>query len=338
MSSRTFGRWVPPRVPAFTGDYALNHALAGADRFVTGGGVGPEDVVVDDGGHVYAGTASGDVLRFSPITRAVEVVANTGGRPLGLELYGDGRLVVCDAERGLLLLDPESGRVDALVTEFEGRALRFTNNAAVARDGTIYFSDSSTEYGIGAYREDLLDHLPRGRLLARRPDGRVELLADGLYFANGVALAPDESFVLVAETATYQVQRVWLGGPRSGRRELFFENLPGFPDNMSTGPTGIFWIAIPSPRSALLDRLLPHPGARALVSRLPTSLQPQPRRHGMVVGLDGSGAVVACLHDPDGGYVEITGVREHQGSLWLGSLKEPAIARVRLPSISASAR
>lgn len=332
MSPRAFGSWTPATVPSSTGPFAVNHALAGAARFCTEGGVGPEDVVVDRRGRVLAGVESGELLRFDPGTRGVEVVARTGGRPLGVELHTDERVVVCDARRGLLLVDPERGGVEPLATAFEGRALRFTNNAAVARDGTIYFSDSSTEYGIDDYREDLLDHLPRGRLFARSPRGEVTRLVDGLYFANGVALAPDESFVLVAETARYRVQRVWLKGPRAGEREVFFDNLPGFPDNMSTGPTGTFWIAVISPRSAVLDRLLPHPRLRSLVSRLPAALQPQPRPYGMVVGLDAAGRVAACLHDPDGGFREITGVREHDGALWLGSLVEPAIARVRLPA------
>lgn len=336
MTERTFGRWAPPPPPAFVDRYATNHALAGAERFPTHGGVGPEDVVVDADGRVYTGLADGQILRVTPTSRAVELVANTGGRPLGIELYGDGRLVVCDARRGLFFVDPSSGRTEQLVSSFGGRELRFTNNAAVARDGTIYFSDSSTEYGIDAYREDLLDHLPRGRLFARRPSGAVELLADGLYFANGVALALDESFVLVAETARYQVQRIWLTGPRQGKQDLFIENLPGFPDNMSTGPTGTFWVAIPSPRRALLDKLLPHPFVRRFVAALPPSLQPQPLHYGLVVGLDAHGEVVACLHDPDGGYIEITGVREHDGTLWLGSLKESAIARVRAPRVTAS--
>ncbi|MCC6646124.1 MAG: SMP-30/gluconolactonase/LRE family protein [Polyangiaceae bacterium] len=331
MSPRAFGRWTPQPAPSLSGPFAVNHALAGATRFPTEGGVGPEDVVVDRAGRVLAGVEGGELLRFDPGARAVEVVARTGGRPLGVELYVDERVVVCDARRGLLLVDPARGRVEPLVTEVEGRPLRFTNNAAVARDGTIYFTDSSTEYGIDAYREDLLDHLPRGRLFARAPRGEVTRIAEGLQFANGVALAPDESFVLVAETGRYRVSRVWLSGPRAGRLEPFFDNLPGFPDNMSTGPRGTFWIAIVSPRSPLLDRLLPHPRARALVAALPAALQPQPRPYGMVVELDSDARVRRCLHDPDGGYAEITGVREHDGALWLGSLVEPAIARVRLP-------
>ena len=43
-----------------------------------------------------------------------------------------------------------------------------------------------------------MEHSGTGRLLQFDPSGRVEVLLSGLQFANGVALAEDESFVAVA--------------------------------------------------------------------------------------------------------------------------------------------
>ena len=76
----------------------------------------------------------------------------------------------------------------------------FCNNAAVASNGDIWFSDSSTVYPIDQWKADFVEHTETGRLLCRRADGSVEVHLDGLAFANGVALAADESFVCVAET------------------------------------------------------------------------------------------------------------------------------------------
>jgi hypothetical protein len=53
----------------------------------------------------------------------------------------------------------------------------------------------------------------------------------GLHFANGVALAADESFVAVAETGAYRLTRLWLSSPDPGRSDMLVDNLPGFPDN-----------------------------------------------------------------------------------------------------------
>ena len=54
-----------------------------------------------------------------------------------------------------------------------------------------------------------------GRLLRYSPEtGKTECLAEGIWYANGVALSADESFVLVVETWTLRVLRFWLKGPK----------------------------------------------------------------------------------------------------------------------------
>ncbi len=316
-------RWSPPPAPGLTGEFASNRRLAGAELWPAGG-EGPEDVVVDAAGRVVTGLLDGRIIRFPAGGGEPETLADTGGRPLGLELAADGALVVCDAVKGLLRLDP-AGRIEILADRFADEPLVFTNNAAVAADGTIYFTATSRRFGIAGYKLDLLEHSGTGRLFALRPDGALELLLDGLQFANGVALDPEERFVLVAETGAYAIRRLWLTGERAGEDELFRDNLPGFPDNLSTGD-GVFWAAFPSPRDRLLDAMLPRPWMRQLVARLPDVLQPGPKRHGMVLGFDAAGRVVHNLQDPSGRVAITTGAREHRGRLYIGSLSEPTVA------------
>ena len=295
-------------------------------------GAAPEDVVVDEAGRVVTGVDDGRVLRVGP-DGGVEVVADTGGRPLGIELLGDGRLLVCDARRGLLAVDPATSAVEVLVDRVAGEPMRFCNNAAVAADGTVYFSDSSRRFGIDHWRADLLEHSGTGRLLKRDPSGRVEVLLDGLQFANGVALAADESFVTVAETGAYRLTRLWLAGERAGQTDLLADNLPGFPDNLSTGPGGLLWVALGSPRNPLLDRLhRRNPALRRAVWALPERLQPKPVRTLWVLAVDAGGAVVHDLQGPGDDYTMVTGVREHGGRLYLGSLAERAVAVLDLPA------
>jgi sugar lactone lactonase YvrE len=295
-------------------------------------GNAPEDVVVDAAGRVVTGVDDGRLLRIDPDGRVEQqTIADTGGRPLGVELLGDGRLLVCDARRGLLAVDPETGAVEVLVDRVAGATMRFCNNAAVAADGTVYFSDSSRRFGIDHWRADLLEHSGTGRLLRRDPDGTVAVLLDGLQFANGVALAADESFVAVAETGAYRITRLWLAGERAGRTDLLAGNLPGFPDNLSTGADGLIWVALGSPRNPLLDRLhRRHPALRRAVWALPQRLQPNPVRTLWVLALDPSGAVVHDLQGPGDDYTMVVGVREHAGRLYLGSLAERAVGVLEL--------
>jgi len=298
-------------------------------------GAGAEDVVValagPDEGAVFTGTGDGTIHRISHDGRTVDQVAHTGGRPLGIELWPDGRLLVCDARRGLLVVDPRDGAVRTLVTEVDGRPMRFCNNAAVAPDGTVYFSDTSTVYGIDAWQADLVELTRTGRLIRLAPDGTVEVLLDGLAFANGVALAGDASFVAVAETATRTVVRHWLSGPAAGTRDHLVAELPGYPDNISRGTDGLIWVTIASPRDPVVERLQRGPlWLRRAVTRIPQRMQPAPKRTIRVQAYDDAGVLVRDVQvaepGPDARYHMVTGVREHDGRLWMGSLHEPAVA------------
>jgi sugar lactone lactonase YvrE len=290
-------------------------------------GTGPEDVLLDDTGSLFTGIEDGRILRVDLTSGAVRTVADTRGRPLGLEWLPDGRLLVCDAHRGLLAVDIGDGRTGVLVSEVDGVPMRFCNNAAVTSEGTVYFTDSSQRFGIEHYKADLLEHSGTGRLLRRDPDGVVSVLLDGLQFPNGVALHPSGDWLAVAETANYRLLRLWLRGPRAGEREVFAGGLPGFPDNISTGSDGLIWVALPSPRNALLDFLLPRaPLLRHLVWALPEAWQPAETRSLHVLALDARGAVVHDLRGAEQAYHMVTGVREHHGVVYLGSLAERAVA------------
>ena len=138
-------------------------------------GAGAEDVVVathgPDEGSVFTGTEDGAIWRVSPDGAKVDRVAETAGRPLGIEIDLDGRLLVCDAHRGLLRVDTRSGAVEAVVDSVDGVRMVFCNNAAVASDGTVWFSDSSRSYGLEDWRSDIVMATRSGRLLRRDPDG-----------------------------------------------------------------------------------------------------------------------------------------------------------------------
>lgn len=326
--------WRPPVDRGLAGMFTPNRALADLQRWEIDG-AGPEDVAITSDGTVFTGLSDGRILRLAPPDGRVSVVAHTAGRPLGIEIDQDGTLIVCDAHRGLLRVFPDSGSITTLVDTVAGRRLLFTNNSAIASDGSIYFSDTSTRFPLEQFKGDLLEHSGTGRLLRWSPSGDTEVLLDGLDFANGVALSNDESAVYVAETGGYRVRRLRLTGPNAGASDVLIDNLPGFPDNMSTGSNGVLWIAIASQRSALLDRLLPAPAIlRKLVWALPDRLQPEATRIVFVVGVDEGGEVVHNLQAPGDRYHYVTGVREHDGWLYLGSLVDSAIARVPLEGVA----
>lgn len=288
-----------------------------------------EDVAVEADGKLVCGLVDGRVVRVDPHSHAVTELVQTGGRPGGLEVDRDGTLVVCDMKLGLLRVYPSERRCELLVDGPKSGIL-FCNNAALARDGSIYFSDSSRRFGIDHWTADILEHSGTGRLLRRTPDGRLEVLLRGLQFANGVALAPDESWVAVAESGAYRLQRLWLSGPRRGESEVLLD-LPGFPDNLATDQHGQLWVPIASPRNPLLDFLHPRaPLLRKLVWALPERLVPQASRALRILRVDETGSVLQELAGSSPDFHMITGARSHGDALYLASLAESAILVCKL--------
>ncbi len=321
----------PDEPPAMEGVLEPNDRLRGAVRIAEGAVDGPEDVEVGADGLIYAGTQDGRIVRIEPDTEAVDTFAQTGGRPLGMMFDDTGDLIVCDAYEGLLSID-ESGDIEVLADEADGLPFGFTNDLDIADDGTIYFTDASHRFEQSEYLYDLLESRPHGRFMHYDPDGGdVEVLADALYFANGVALADDESFAVVNETYRYQIRRVWLDGERRGDVEVFADNLPGFPDNINRSSDGTFWLALYTVRNPMMDRLHPSPFAKKATSRLPKLLWPAPEPHGFVAEVDHTGQIIDTYQDPGGEVLsEVTSVKEFDDALYLGTLDNHWIGRLEL--------
>jgi sugar lactone lactonase YvrE len=329
--SITPAAWTPPAAPALTGPYEQNTKLSGVQRISIGDGHKPEDLAFDAEGKFYAGFEDGRIMVVQPDGTQPRVFANTGGRPLGLIFDGHGNLIVADAIKGLLSVN-KSGEVKVLATEADGVKFGCLNDLDVGADGTIYFTEASKKFPMSQFTSDLLEHQPNGRLLALEPHSpRPRTLLRDLYFANGVAVSPDQSFVLVAETGMYRVRRVWLKEPKMGQNDIFIDNLPGFPDGISSNGRDRFWLALVTPRQAMFDRMQPYPFMRKMVMRLPKFVQPAPQRYSFVLGLDPQGRIIQNLQNgsPDC-FAEISNVVEHNGTLYFGSIGEDTLGRYPL--------
>ena len=165
--------WDAPVAPAMDGVLAANDDLLKAELLAQGQLDGPEDTAVDAQGRVYAGLHNGKIVRIAG-DGTVATFANTQGRPLGMDFDAKGNLIVADAFKGLLSIDPQ-GQIRVLSTEAEGVYFRFTDDLDIASDGRIYFTDASDKFEQPDYLLDLLEARPHGRLL-RYDDNCIERL------------------------------------------------------------------------------------------------------------------------------------------------------------------
>ena len=92
------------------------------------------------------------------------------------------------------------------------------------------------------------------------------------------------------------------------------------------------WVTIASPTDRMVERLHRAPMVlRRRASRIPDALQPQPKRTARVQAYEDTGRLVHDLHGDASAYHMVTGVREHDGRVWLGSLVESAVASMTVP-------
>lgn len=325
--------WQAPKNEGFTGAFKSNTELKKVKRSQLNGHTGPEALIQSSNGTFYTATHDGWIHQFKDNNWVKWL--NTGGRPLGLDIDPQGNLIAADAYLGLLRITPDK-KIELLTNSVEGTAIKYANELDISQDGTIYFSDSSTKFGAkengGTYEASLLDineHGRHGRLLKYDPsNGKTSVVFDAINYANGVALSPNEEFILVNETGSYRVLKHWLKGKKEGSTEVLIDNLPGFPDNLSVGLDGRYWIGLASPRSKILDKFSNNTFFRSVIQRLPSFMRPKAIAYGHIIAFDEHGKILMSLQDPDGDYPITTGVLETKSHLYISSLMADSVANL----------
>ncbi|KAE8776751.1 protein STRICTOSIDINE SYNTHASE-LIKE 6 [Hordeum vulgare] len=329
---------LPPEYSSFGGDVsAPRHdarVLAASERIGEGLLPGPEDLAYDAaGGWLYTGCADGWVRRVSVPGGDVEDWAYTGGRPLGVVLAGEGGIIVADADKGLLKVRPDK-TVQLLTDAAEGLKFALTDGVDIAADGTIYFTDASYKYSLAKYMLDVLEARPHGRLMSFDPSThRTTVLARDLYFANGVAVAPDQDSLIFCETIMRRCSRYHIRGDKAGTVESFINSLPGMPDNIRYDGEGRYWIALSSGRTLQSDVLMWSPLVRKLVYMVEkyVTAVPQGLRDSGTMSVALNGEPVTMYTDP--GLALATGALKVGDYLYYGSLASSYISRVDLTKL-----
>lgn len=174
-----------------------------AARVIARGLAFPEGPLFDAEGDLWCVEMKGGGLarldRAGRLTRFA-----TGGAPNGLALDAAGGIWFCDSEQNQIRrLDPVTGACETVVGSVDGHDLDKPNDLAFDTVGNLVFTSP------GNSREE-----PTGYVCCLAPSGAVTVIADQLYFPNGLAFTGDGALV-IAETRR---QRLWRGGWDANQR------------------------------------------------------------------------------------------------------------------------
>jgi sugar lactone lactonase YvrE len=153
--------------------------------------------------------------------------------PFCIDWLPDGRLLIVSGREGLLLRREPDG---SLVTHADLSGLDETpwNDIVVDGRGNVYVNNSGFNLGV--------DEFAPGIVAVVAPDGSVREVADGVAFPNGMAVTPDNSTLIVAESYAARLAAfdIAADGGLSNRR-VWAELGDGAPDGICIDAQGAVW-------------------------------------------------------------------------------------------------
>jgi gluconolactonase len=139
----------------------------------------------------------GRVFRIDP-KGDWDLVVQYDGWPNGLKIHKDGRIFIADYRRGLLVLDPKTGKIEPLLRTAFSESFKGLNDLHFADNGDLYFTDQG-QSGIAD---------PSGRVWRLRANGELQRLVANAPSPNGITLNRKNTQVYVAITRSQQVWRL----------------------------------------------------------------------------------------------------------------------------------
>ena len=151
----------------------------------------------------------------------------------------------CDLGKQAMMRVTQSGQVSMIADRVGTLALTLPNFASYDAEGNLYVSNSSTR-DIKTALVEMSKPEPNGALGRIRPDGRTEIVASGIYLANGTAIDPKEEAVYVLESTRNDCLRIAMKKDGTfGKPEIYSKGFPALPDGMAFAADGTLFVTLP---------------------------------------------------------------------------------------------
>jgi gluconolactonase len=139
----------------------------------------------------------GRIFRISP-KQEWELIVQYDGWPNGLKFHQDGRAFITCYKKGLLSLDPKTGKLETILETAFSEGFKGVNDLHFASNGDLYFTDQG--------QTGITD--PTGRVYRLRANGALDRLAANVPSPNGITLSTTEKHCYVGVTRSQQIWRL----------------------------------------------------------------------------------------------------------------------------------
>jgi len=191
-SKPTFG---PNGFPAFAGTMAVERVATGM-RWAEGPVYFPAGRYV-----LFSDIPNNRIMRFSEDDGHLSVFRQPSMNSNGNTIDREGRLITCEHSGRRVTRTELDGSITIIADKYNGKKLNSPNDAVVASDGSIWFTDPV--YGIGGYYEGVKADPEQEKHNVYRVDpksGDIKVVVDDFVEPNGIALSPDEKKLYVIDT------------------------------------------------------------------------------------------------------------------------------------------
>lgn len=207
--------------------------------------VRPEGVMAIDDGSLVTADARGQCARIDQTGRTT-FFGDVGGLPNGICIDTEGRCIIANIGNGQVQSLALNGVHEVLLTEAGGRKMPAPNFPYMDFKGRLWVSNSTANDNIEAA---LRKPVPDGCVVVLEK-GQTRIVADGIYFANGLTLDKAEGYLYVAQTMKRNVLRYKIDTSGSlGPGEVYGPKSLGdlgFPDGIAFDDAGNLWVTFPA--------------------------------------------------------------------------------------------
>jgi gluconolactonase len=239
----------PAGFPAFAGTMAVERVATGF-RWAEGPVYFPAGRYV-----LFSDIPNNRIMRFSEDDGHVSVYRQPSMNSNGNTIDREGRLLTCEHSGRRVTRTELDGSITIIADKYNGKRLNSPNDAVVASDGSIWFTDPV--YGIGGFYEGVKANPEQEKHNVYRVDGKtgdIKVVVDDFVEPNGLAFSPDEKKIYIIDTgftdgpdnpSHIRVFDVDLAAGKLSNSKVFAEMpKPSITDGVRTDRDGRVWCSV----------------------------------------------------------------------------------------------